>query len=104
MSAEQLCVYVLYLKNVNWTIWKPGKELNSTNVNFNTISLVWKLNTLRISNEEKSIHLQNYDKLALKMFIKGFSGQIQTDVRLRNPNSLEKPVSLVTEEENFIYF
>lgn len=41
--------------------------------------------------------------MALKTYIRGLTGQIQNNIRLRNPESLEKAMSLVIEEENFFY-
>lgn len=65
--------------------------------------IISKLNTLGMPNNEKIIHLRSYDDLALKTFIRGLTGQIQMNIRLRNPDSLEKAMSLVIEEENFLY-
>ena len=65
--------------------------------------VISKINQSTLSGAEKIIHLQNYDHLALKTFIRGLNGQLQNNVRLRNPDSLEKAMSLVLEEENFLY-
>lgn len=65
--------------------------------------IISKLNTLDITREEKIIRIQNYDDLALKTYIRSLPGQIQNNVRLRYPDSLEKAMSLVIEEENFLY-
>lgn len=65
--------------------------------------IISKLNTLPIPNDERIIRLRSYDDLSLKTFIGGLSGQIQNNVRLRNPDSLEKAMSFVIEEENFLY-
>lgn len=63
-----------------------------------------KLNSdTSMSVDEKSIRIKNYDNLALKTFIRGLPIQIQTNVRLRNPNTLENAMSFVIEEENFLY-
>lgn len=65
--------------------------------------IISKLNSLGLDPAERNIRLQNYDDLALKTFIRGLSGQVQNNVRLRNPENLEKAMSLVIEEENFLY-
>lgn len=65
--------------------------------------IISKLNSMAMSNEEKLIRLKTYDDLALKTFLRGLSGQIQNNVRLRNPQNLETAMSLVIEEENFLY-
>lgn len=53
--------------------------------------------------ETKLIYLKQYDQVALKTFIRGLSGHLQSIVRLRNPASLEIAMHFVTEEENFRY-
>ncbi|XP_056631419.1 uncharacterized protein LOC130441660 [Diorhabda sublineata] len=65
--------------------------------------IISKLNTLHLDLSEKQLHLRNYDNLALKTFVRGLPLPIQTNIRLRSPNSLEKAMSLVVEEENFLY-
>lgn len=65
--------------------------------------IVSKVNSLSFSPEEKIIRLKSYDDLALKTFIRGLTGYLQNNIRLRNPDSLEKAMSLVVEEENFLY-
>lgn len=86
---------------------KPSK--NETPYNFGMRCqdarslIISKLNSLAMTNEEKMIRLKSYDDLALKTFIRGLSGQIQNNVRLRNPENLETAMSLVIEEENFLY-
>lgn len=50
------------------------------------------------------MQLENYDNLAFKTFIRGLSGQLQNNIRLRNPNSLEQAMFLVIEEENFLQY
>lgn len=62
-----------------------------------------KLNSLNLAQNELDVKTQNYDDLALKTFIRGLSGQLQNNIRLRNPINLEKAMSLVIEEENFLY-
>jgi len=62
-----------------------------------------KLNSLGLDDAERLIKIRNYEELALKTFIRGLTGQLQNNVRLRNPESLERAMSLVIEEENFIY-
>lgn len=39
----------------------------------------------------------------VKTFIRGLQGQLQNNIRLRNPKSLEQAMSFVIEEENFLY-
>ncbi|WP_253302429.1 hypothetical protein [Wolbachia endosymbiont of Psylliodes chrysocephala] len=65
--------------------------------------IVSKINASNFSPEEKRIRLQNYNDLALKTFIHGLTGQLQNNVRLRNPDSLEQAMAFVVEEENFLY-
>ena len=65
--------------------------------------IVSKINCSNMSAAEKMIRLESYDDLALKTYLRGLPGQLQTNVRLRNPDSLEKAMSLVIEEENFLY-
>lgn len=65
--------------------------------------IISKLNTLGFDDQERMIRINNYNSLALRTFLRGLSGQIQNNVRLRNPDSLEKAMSLVIEEENFMY-
>lgn len=65
--------------------------------------VISKLNTLPYDAAVKRIHMQNYNELSLKTYIRGLTGQLQTNVRLRNPDSLESAMSFVIEEENFLY-
>lgn len=65
--------------------------------------IVSKLNCLVMSQAEKQIRLENYNELSLTTFLRGLPINIQTNVRLRNPDSLEKAMGLVIEEENFLY-
>lgn len=65
--------------------------------------IVSKLNTLGLTDQERMLNIHNYNSLALRTFLRGLTGQIQNNVRLRNPDSLEKAMSLVIEEENFLY-
>lgn len=66
--------------------------------------IVAKLNSLPgVPPEEKIIKMNTYNDLALKTFIRGLTGQLQNNIRLRNPNSLEQAMSFVIEEENFLY-
>ncbi|XP_050516300.1 putative mediator of RNA polymerase II transcription subunit 24 [Diabrotica virgifera virgifera] len=82
---------------------------NETPYNFGmrcqeTRSLVaQKLNTLNIKAPEKLIRIQSYDDLCLKTYIRGLPLSLQTNIRLRNPDSLEKAMCFVIEEENFLY-
>lgn len=62
-----------------------------------------KLTSLKIRKEERIVRQANYNDLALKTYIRGLPPNIQTNVRLRNPENLEKAMSLVVEEENFLY-
>jgi hypothetical protein len=54
------------------------------------------VNTKRVSSNQ-------YNKLALKTFIRGLQPQLQNIIRLRNPDTLEQAMVYVTEEENFRY-
>lgn len=66
--------------------------------------IISKLNSnTSICAEEKAFEIKNYNDLALKTFIRGLQNPIQTNVRLRNPENLEKAMSLLIEEENFLY-
>lgn len=68
--------------------------------------LLSKLNSVpenEMSNLTKNVYAKQYDNLTLKTFIRGLRGNLQSVVRLRNPNSLEAAMNLVTEEENFHY-
>lgn len=65
--------------------------------------IISKINSLDLTKEEKLLRIQNYNELSLKTFIRGLSGQIQNNIRLRNPDSLEQAMSLLIEEENFLY-
>ena len=56
-----------------------------------------------IDKPTKVIYLKQYDSLALKTFIRGLTGQLQSIIRLRKPDSLELAMTYVTEEENFKY-
>jgi hypothetical protein len=51
----------------------------------------------------KRVYSNQYNKLALKTFIRGLQPQLQNIIRLRNPDTLEKAMAYVTEEENFRY-
>lgn len=62
-----------------------------------------KLNCCTYTEPERKIRQSNYDELALKTFIRGLPPFIQNNVRLRDPDKLEKAMSLVIEEENFLY-
>jgi len=62
-----------------------------------------KLNSLNLQPTDRILRIRNYEELALKTFIRGLSGQLQNNIRLRDPNSLEKAMALVIEEENFLY-
>lgn len=67
-------------------------------------SLIYsKINISNFTPQQKLLHLQNYEGLALKTFIRGLSGRLQDIIRIRNPPTLEEAISLVIEEENFLY-
>jgi hypothetical protein len=51
----------------------------------------------------KNVFSNQYNKIALKTFIRGLPPQLQSIVRLRNRDSLEHAMTYVTEEENFRY-
>jgi hypothetical protein len=51
----------------------------------------------------KNVFSNQYNKIALKTFIRGLPPQLQSIVRLRNRDSLEHAITYVTEEENFRY-
>jgi hypothetical protein len=51
----------------------------------------------------KRVYSNQYNKLALKTFIRGLQPQLQNIIRLRNPDTLEQAMAYVTEEENFRY-
>lgn len=57
-----------------------------------------------MTQDEKLIRIKNYDELTLKTFIRGLLNPIKTNVRLRNPDSLEKATSLLIEEEHFVHY
>lgn len=84
-------------------------EKNETPYNFgmrcqDARSLIFsKLNSLNLPAADRLIRVQNYEELALKTFIRNLTGQLQNNVRLRNPRNLEEGMSLVIEEENFLY-
>lgn len=86
---------------------RPLKNENSYNFGIRCQDarslIISKINALEISTDQKILRIQNFDDIALKTFIRGLSGAIQNNIRLRNPDSLEKAMSLVIEEENFLY-
>jgi hypothetical protein len=51
----------------------------------------------------KRVYSNQYNKLALKIFILRLQPQLQNIIRLRNPDTLEQAMAYVTEEENFRY-
>lgn len=63
-----------------------------------------KLDTTIADASEKRIKTAHYNDFALKTFINGLPYNMQLVVRLREPDSLEKALAYVKEEENFIYF
>lgn len=66
--------------------------------------ILTKIDCSELEDAEKRLQTKNYDDLALKTFIRGLNGHIQNNVRLRNPDTLEKAMTLVIEEENFLYY
>lgn len=66
-------------------------------------SKVSSLSETEMPRATKIIYLKQYDNLALKTFIRGLTGHLQSIVRLRNPDTLELAMTYVTEEENFKY-
>lgn len=65
--------------------------------------IISRLNTEPLDPLEKQVHIKSYEELSLKTFIRGLPPHLQTIIRLKDPNSLEKAMSLVIEEENFLY-
>lgn len=65
--------------------------------------VISKLNSSTMTQAEKLIYIKNYNDLALKTYIRGLPPFLQNNIRLRNPDSLEKAMSLVIEEQNFLY-
>lgn len=63
-----------------------------------------KLNAGTDDAATKLIKIQHYDEFALKTFLNGLPYNLQLITRLKQPDCLEKAMSLVREEENFIYF
>lgn len=63
-----------------------------------------KLSATNEAENVKIIKIQHYDNFALKAFINGLPYNMQLVVRLKEPTSLERAMSFVREEENFIYF
>lgn len=63
-----------------------------------------KLSATNEAENVKVIKIQHYDNFALKAFINGLPYNMQLVVRLKEPDSLERAMSFVREEENFIYF
>lgn len=63
-----------------------------------------KLSATNEAEAVKVIKIQHYDNFALKTFINGLPYNMQLVVRLKEPDSLERAMSYVREEENFIYF
>jgi hypothetical protein len=61
------------------------------------------LSVLEMSDATKTIYLKQYDNMALKTFIRGLTGTLQSIIRLRDPKSLETAMNLVVEEQNFQY-
>lgn len=87
---------------------KPFK--NESPINFgmriqDSRSLLFsKLNATNELATEKLMKIRHYEEFALKTFINGLPYNLQLIVRLKNPDCLEKAMSFVREEENFLYF
>lgn len=64
--------------------------------------IISKLNSTDLTVEKEELQIRDYDNLALKMCIRGLSGRLQDNIRLRNPESTERAMALITEE-NFMY-
>lgn len=67
------------------------------------ISKLTSIPETEINRQTKLVYIRQYDSTALKTFIRGLSGNLQSIVRLRNPDSIEMAMNYVTEEENFRY-
>ncbi|KAJ8973631.1 hypothetical protein NQ317_011959 [Molorchus minor] len=52
----------------------------------------------------RNLQIQNYNDIAKTMFITNLPINVQTIIRMRNPNSLEDALNLVLEEEEFQKF
>ncbi|KAJ8972835.1 hypothetical protein NQ317_001095 [Molorchus minor] len=52
----------------------------------------------------RNLQIQNYNDIAKTMFITNLPINVQTIIRMRNPNSLEDALNLVLEEEEFQNF
>lgn len=53
---------------------------------------------------EKNLKIAHYNDFALKTYINGLPYNLQLIIRLKQPDSVERAMAYVTEEENFIYF
>lgn len=65
--------------------------------------IISKLNSTNLSHDERILRIHNIEQLSLKTYIRGLTGQLQNNIRLRNPTTLENAMALVVEEENFLY-
>lgn len=63
-----------------------------------------KLNATADDPATKLIKIKHYDEFALKTYLNGLPYNLQLVTRLKKPDSLEKAMSFVREEENFIHF
>lgn len=98
-NIECLAQDLIYLKpNKTETPYQFGMRLQDARS-----LLASKINSSELKIDEKLIHLKNYDDITLKTFIRGLNGQLQNNVRLRDPKTLESAMNLVIEEENFLY-
>lgn len=62
-----------------------------------------KTSILPITAAEKTVRIKTYDDLALQTFIRNIPGNIQMMIRVKNPQTIEQALSMVIEEENFLY-
>jgi len=60
-------------------------------------------NTTEFDKTTKQIYIRQYEQLSLKTFIRNLPNQLQSIIRLKNPDTLETAMSYVIEEENFSY-
>lgn len=61
---------------------------------------------IRLTVEDENERLMKnriYDNLALQTYLHGLQGQLGLAIRLQHPENLESAMSLVIEEENFMY-
>nr|CAI5817741.1 unnamed protein product [Callosobruchus analis] len=66
-------------------------------------SLAQKLTLSEPSSVIRTAMLKQYEGVCLRAFIRGLPGPLQTIIRLKNPDSLERALTYVVEEQNFQY-